>query len=101
MRPVSDTPSPASDRAVSNERDAVALLWQEICEQYPQKWLLIEVIKAYSDSRRPVLEQLVVVGVFVDAFTAQKQHQRLHHESPACELYVVHTSQEVLDVIEW
>lgn len=74
--------------------------WQEIRKHYPQQWLLIEAIKAHSDASRRVLEQLAVVGVFPDSASALKHYQQLHHEAPERELYVFHTSREVLDVVE-
>ena len=74
--------------------------WQEICTHYPQRWLLVEAIKAHSEASKRILEQLAVVGTFSDSVTALKSYQQLHHEAPERELYVFHTSRATLDVTE-
>ena len=74
--------------------------WQEIRTHYPQRWLLIEAIKAHSEASKRILEQLAVVGTFPDSSTALKSYQQLHHEAPDRELYVFHTSRETLDITE-
>ena len=74
--------------------------WQEIRNHYPQQWLLVEAIKAHSESNKRILEQLAVVGVFPDSVTAMKSYMQLHHEAPERELYVFHTSRETLDIAE-
>jgi hypothetical protein len=74
--------------------------WQEIRNHYPQQWLLVEAIKAHSESNKRILEQLAVVGAFPDSVTAMKSYMQLHHEAPERELYVFHTSRETLDIAE-
>ena len=74
--------------------------WHEIRTHYPQRWLLVEAIKAHSEANKRILEQLAVVGTFPDSSTALKDYQQLHHEAPERELYVFHTSRETLDVTE-
>jgi len=74
--------------------------WQEIRTHYPQQWLLVEAIKAHSEANKRILEQLAILGTFVDSVTALKSYQQLHHEAPERELYVFHTSRETLDVTE-
>ncbi len=74
--------------------------WQEIRTHYPQRWLLIEAIKAHSEASKRVVEQLAVVDTFSDSVIALKRYQQLHHEAPERELYVFHTSREKLDITE-
>ena len=74
--------------------------WHEIRTHYPQRWLLLEAIKAHSEANKRILEQLAVVGTFSDSVTALQSYQQLHHEAPERELYVFHTSRETLDVTE-
>ena len=74
--------------------------WQEIREHYPQQWILIEAIKAYSEAGKRMLEQLAVVGTFPDSVAAMKSYAQLHREAPKRELYVFHTSRETLDITE-
>lgn len=74
--------------------------WQEIRNHYPQRWLLVEAVKARSDSSKRILEQLAVVNTFPDSATALKAYAELHREAPERELYVFHTSRETLDITE-
>ena len=74
--------------------------WQEIREHYPQQWLLVEAIKAHSETNARVVEQLAVVESFSDSVTAMKGYTQLHREAPERELYVFHTSRELLEISE-
>ncbi len=74
--------------------------WEEIRTHYPQRWLLVEAIKARSEANKRILEQLAVVGTFSDSGAALKSYQQLHHQAPERELYVFHTSRETLDITE-
>ena len=74
--------------------------WQEIRKNYPQRWLLVEAIKAYSEADKRILEEISVVGTFGDSQTAMRKYQDLHHDEPNRELYVFHTSRETLDITE-
>ena len=74
--------------------------WQEIRAHYPQQWLLVEAINARSEANKRVLDQLAVVGTFVDSVAALKSYQQLHRDAPERELYVFHTSRERLEVTE-
>lgn len=76
------------------------MVWQDIRKHYPQQWLLVEAIKAYSEANKRVLEQLAVVDTFPDSIAAMKRYVQLHHEAPQRELYVFHTSRETLDIPE-
>ncbi len=74
--------------------------WQEIREHYPQQWILVEAIRAYSKANKRILEQLAVVGIFSDSPTAMESYAQLRRKAPERELYVFHTSREVLDITE-
>ncbi len=74
--------------------------WQEVRYHYPQQWLLVEAIKARSESSKRILEQLAVVDSFSDSAQAMKRYSQLHREAPKRELYVFHTSRETLDIPE-
>lgn len=74
--------------------------WQEVRNHYPNRWLLIEAIRAYSEDNRRVVEDLAVVDTFDDSVAAMKRYAGLHRESPQRELYVFHTDREALDIHE-
>ncbi len=76
------------------------MTWEEIREYYPHQWLLVEAIKAFSESGRRIVEQLSVIRIFPDSITAMQDYKQLHRESPERELYVFHTDREKLEISE-
>ena len=74
--------------------------WQEIRDHYPTQWLLVEAIKAHSESGKRILDEIAVVSTFVDSVIAMKAYTELHREEPDRELYVLHTNREQLNIIE-
>lgn len=74
--------------------------WQEIRNHYPRQWLLIEAIKAHTESDKRILDRLSVVGAYPDSETAMKMYIEMHREAPERELYVLHSSREVLNIKE-
>lgn len=74
--------------------------WKQVRATYPQKWLLIEAIKAHTKSDQRILDQIAVIGAFSTSQTALKKYAKLHHEAPMRELYVFHTSREKLQIAE-
>ena len=76
------------------------MVWQEIRAHYPQQWVLIEAIKAHSETNKRILEHLAVVDTFPDSPAAMQRYAQLHREAPQREFYVFHTSRETLDITE-
>ena len=74
--------------------------WQAIRKTYPQQWLLLEALQAHSEGDKRILDQLAVLGTFGDSVMALQSYAQFHRESPERELYVFHTSRELLDVVE-
>jgi hypothetical protein len=74
--------------------------WEKIRSHYPHQWLLVEAIKAHSESGKRILEELTVVNTFPDSRTAMRGYTQLHEQSPERELYVLHTDREQLDITE-
>ena len=74
--------------------------WQDIRQHYPQTWLLVEAIIAHSTAGKRIIDQMAVVGTYPDSVTAMQAYKELHHAAPYRELYVFHTSREMLDIKE-
>jgi len=74
--------------------------WDDIRTHYPHQWLLLEAIKAYSDSSKRILEDISVVDAFPDSEAAMRHYTILHSEHPMRELYVFHTDREQLNITE-
>lgn len=76
------------------------MLWQEIRDQYPHRWLLVEAVAARSEDGERKLDDLAVVDTFPDAHAAMGSYLARHRRSPERELYVLHTDRERLDIAE-
>lgn len=74
--------------------------WQEIREHYPQQWLLVEALRAHSVKDQRILDDLAVLGCYSDSVTAMKGYRQRHQKSPQRELYVCHTTREILEITE-
>ena len=74
--------------------------WEEIRQQFPRQWLLVEAIAAHSSEGKRVLDDIAVLDAFQGAGAAMKSYQELHRRSPQRELYVVHSDREALDITE-
>jgi hypothetical protein len=74
--------------------------WDEIRQNYPDQWVLVEAIQAHSEADRRILDQLSVIGPFSDSPSAMRSYQQLHTVAPERELYVLHSSRPALDITE-
>jgi len=75
--------------------------WEDVCKAFPRQWVLIEAVQAYTNSESErILEEVAPLKKFSSSPEAMKAYQELHHENPARELYVLHTSREHPNIIE-
>jgi hypothetical protein len=75
--------------------------WSEICNAYPNQWLIIEALKAHTESDyRRRLDEIAVIESCPDGSAAMQNYRRLHRLHPIRELYFVHTSRKKLDIRE-
>ena len=77
------------------------MLWAEICQAYPNQWLIIEALEAHTtpDKQRH-LDCLAVIDTCPDGSAALQRYRHLHQQSPLREFYFVHTSRAELDIRE-
>jgi len=78
--------------------------WQSLREAYPDQWLIVEALSAFTapDHTR-ILERLSVIEQFTDGTIAFSRYRVLHQQFPDREFYFVHTSREELDIqeVQW
>lgn len=74
--------------------------WEEVRIHYPSQWLLVEAVKAHSETNKRILDELAVVNVFTNSQQAMQSYGQLHHQNPERELYVLHTDRKTLDITE-
>ena len=77
------------------------MIWEEVKNVYPNQWLIIEAIEAYTEGDKRIIAQMTVVNNYQDDNNkALLQYLQLHRKHRERELYVVHTSRPELDIIE-
>jgi hypothetical protein len=74
--------------------------WENVRENYPNQWVLVEAIEAHSESGKRIIDQLAVLNTFPDSLIAMRSYKELHKKSPNRELYVLHTNRKTLDISE-
>jgi hypothetical protein len=74
--------------------------WEKIREHYPNQWVLMEAIDACTDDGKRIVQEGSVVNYYKDSKVALDEYKDLHRQSPERELYVVHTSNQELEILE-
>ncbi|MFC0297330.1 hypothetical protein [Geobacillus jurassicus] len=75
--------------------------WEDICQAFPNRWVLIEVVDAYTnEDNKRILNQVVPIEAFSDPMEAMRAYKRLHKEIPHRELYVLHTNRKEINISE-
>ncbi len=73
--------------------------WQEIREQYPHRWLVVEAFGAYTEGAHRIVNHLEVVGVFEEDWKPAWEHyKRLHQAAKEREYYFLHTDRTELNI---
>ncbi|WP_202077936.1 hypothetical protein [Caldalkalibacillus salinus] len=74
--------------------------WEEIRNQYPDSWVLVEALKAESKDNRREIEEMSVISEFNNSVEAWKGYKYLHLKDRSRELYIFHTCNKDIEVIE-
>lgn len=74
--------------------------WVEITGMHPDRFVLVEVIKASSNNRMRQLEDMAVIQDYDNSQAAWNGYKHLHKLHPTRELYVFHTSRSDVEVVE-
>ena len=74
--------------------------WEEVRQKYPDQWLVIEALEAYSEKNLRMLTNVAVVAICVDGGQALQKYQEMHHQHPDREYYYIHTSRLDLHIEE-
>jgi hypothetical protein len=73
--------------------------WSAVRKQYPNQFVLVEAISAYSQNGKSIIKEMAVIDRYYsvsDAWNGYKQHKAF----PEKELYIFHTSKEQIEVEE-
>ncbi|WP_425447924.1 hypothetical protein [Dethiothermospora halolimnae] len=74
--------------------------WQEVRNQHPNQWVLVEALKASSHNNKRKIEDMAVISEHTNSTNAWKGYKELHLANPGRELYIFHTSNEKIEVVE-
>ncbi|MGL5576133.1 MAG: hypothetical protein ACRDCW_11380 [Sarcina sp.] len=74
--------------------------WKEIRNNYTNKWVLVEALKATSVEGMRVIDDMSVIGVYENGNDALKNYAIRHKADKTKEMYVYNTSKETLDIEE-
>lgn len=75
--------------------------WEEVCHAFPEQWVLIEAVQAYTNEKRErILEEVTPLKKFSTSPDAMKAYQELHRGNPIRELYVLHTNRRNPNIME-
>jgi len=74
--------------------------WQEVRNQYPDQWVLVEALKASSQNNIREILDMSVISEYNNSTDAWKGYKTLHLSNPSRELYIFHTSNEQIEVVE-
>lgn len=74
--------------------------WEQVREQYPEQWVLVEAISAYSENSIRFLEEVAVISNFPDSTLAWKEYKKLHLADRTREYYIFHTDNKTIEVKE-
>lgn len=69
-------------------------------EQYPEQWVLVAAISAYSKDSFRYIEELAVISSFPDSTLAWKEYKKLHLIDRSHEYYIFHTDHKTIEVEE-
>ncbi|WP_254846728.1 hypothetical protein [Oceanobacillus sojae] len=77
------------------------LKWEDVCQAFPEQWVLIEAIDAHTnDHRERILVDMTPLKKFSNSPEAMKVYQEIHRYDLSRELYVLHTSRKEPNIIE-
>jgi hypothetical protein len=75
--------------------------WNEVRRQFPNRCVLVESLKAKTkEDNERVIEDMSVIDDFDNGNAAWKVYKELHGENRTRELYIFHTNNEEIKVIE-
>ena len=74
--------------------------WSEVRQHFPERCVLVEALKTESKGKERIIEEMSVIDDFENGNAAWKVYKKLHVENQNRELYIFHTNNEEIKVIE-
>jgi len=74
--------------------------WSEVRKHFPGRCVLVEAIKSTTRGKEKFIEEMAVIDDFDNGNAAWKVYKKLHSENQKRELFIFHTNNEEIKVIE-
>ncbi len=74
--------------------------WSEVREHFLDRCVLIEALKSETKGKERFIEEMSVIDDFDNGNAAWKVYKKLHSDDQTRELYIFHTNNEEIKVIE-
>jgi hypothetical protein len=74
--------------------------WQEVRAQFPNRCVLVEALNAKTRGNERLIDEMSVISDFDNGNDAWKSYRRIHEENKLRELYIFHTNNKNITVIE-
>jgi hypothetical protein len=81
-------------------RRRMLVKWSEVRQHFPERCVLVEALKSETRGKERVIEEMSVIDDFENGNAAWKVYKKLHAENQTRELYIFHTKNEEISVIE-
>jgi hypothetical protein len=67
--------------------------WEEVKARFPNEWVVLEAVVAYSKDGYRYIEEVAVIDRFNHSMDAMHRYDKLHKEQPHKEFCFFHTSR--------
>ncbi len=74
--------------------------WSEVRQHFPERCVLVEALKSETIGNKRIIEEMSVIDDFENGNSAWRVCKKLHAENQSRELYIFHTNNEEIEVIE-
>lgn len=74
------------------------MTWEQIRQQYPAQWVLMEALKVHTENGRRIFEQLSVLNTCTANADVFPRYKELKRQFPQKEIIFYHASRPVMDV---
>lgn len=81
-------------------RRRMLMKWSDVRQHFPERCVLVEALKSEMRGKERVIEEMSVIDDFENGNAAWKVYKKLHAENQTRELYIFHTKNEEIKVIE-
>lgn len=74
--------------------------WSEVRRHFPERCVLAEALISETSGKERIIEEMSVIDDFENGIAAWRVYKKLHSENQNRELYIFHTNNEEIRVIE-